>query len=110
MRDGDWKLIEHYEDGRQELFNLASDIGETNDLAAREPKRAARMARSLAEWRRGVGAQTNTVNPDFDTVAHRSLYVDLDPSRLNLAETDERGRARAVEWRRRMNAVLPRGK
>ena len=28
VREGDWKLIEHYEDGRVELFNLADDAGE----------------------------------------------------------------------------------
>ena len=28
VREGDWKLIEHYEDGRVELFNLAKDAGE----------------------------------------------------------------------------------
>ena len=37
VRDGDWKLIEWYEDGSLELFNLRDDIGETKDLAAREP-------------------------------------------------------------------------
>ncbi|MCY3000436.1 MAG: DUF4976 domain-containing protein, partial [Planctomycetota bacterium] len=52
VRAGDWKLIEHYEDGRLELFNLAKDIGETTDLSGADPKRAARMARELASWRR----------------------------------------------------------
>jgi arylsulfatase A-like enzyme len=110
MRDGDWKLIEHYEDGRLELFNLAHDIGETNNLASREPRRAARMARALARWRTEIGAQTNTVNPDFDAAAYRALYVDYVPSLENLAKTDDAGRARAVAWRKRMNAVVPKGK
>ena len=110
MRDGDWKLIEHYEDGRRELFNLAADLGETNNLAVREQKRAARMARSLAKWRQVVGAQTNTVNPAFDAAAHRGLYVDFDPSRLHLAETDDAGRRHATEWRKLMNAVVPKAK
>ena len=106
VRDGDWKLIEHYEDGRLELFNLSNDIGETNDLAATEEKRAALMAAALAKWRNDVGAQTNTVNPEFDAAAHRALYIDFEPSRLNLAFTNDAGRRRATEWRRRMNAAL----
>jgi arylsulfatase A len=110
VRDGDWKLIEHYEEGRLELFNLATDLGETKDLSGIEPKRAALMARALAGWRRAVGAQTNTLSRGFDAVAHRALYVDFEPSRLKLAGTDDAGRARAMEWRRQMNAVVPKAK
>ena len=110
MRDGDWKLVEHYEDGRWELFNLGNDIGETNNLAAREPRRAARMAKTLARWRTDIKAQTNMVNPNFDAAEHRRLYVDYVPSMQNLAKTDDAGRARAVEWRKQMNAVVPKGR
>jgi arylsulfatase A len=110
MRDGDWKLVEHYEDGRLELFNLARDIGETNNLAATESRRAARMAKALARWRTEIGAQTNGLNPGFDPSAHRALYVDYVPSKENLAQTDDAGRARAAEWRKKMNAVVTKGK
>ena len=50
VRDGDWKLIEYYEDQRAELFNLADDVGEMTDLAAREPERVSqlRATRSVA--------------------------------------------------------------
>jgi arylsulfatase A len=110
VRDGDWKLLEHYEDGRLELFNLASDIGETNNLAATEGRRAARMASDLARWRVRIGAQTNAVNSNFDAALHRSLYVDFVPSSVNLSATNQTGRSRAVEWRRQMNAVVPKAK
>src|SRR5690606_34110264 len=36
-RDGPWKLLEHYEDGRRELFNLDDDPSETRDLSTAEP-------------------------------------------------------------------------
>ncbi|HND51543.1 MAG TPA: sulfatase, partial [Pirellulaceae bacterium] len=39
VRQRDWKLIEHYEDGRRELFDLLRDPGETRDLAAEQPER-----------------------------------------------------------------------
>ena len=43
LREGQWKLVEHYEDGRCELFDLEGDQGESTDLAAREPARVAEL-------------------------------------------------------------------
>ncbi|HUV65428.1 MAG TPA: hypothetical protein VMW24_16145 [Sedimentisphaerales bacterium] len=37
IRQGDWKLIEYFEYGRVELYNLKKDIGEKNNLAEKEP-------------------------------------------------------------------------
>ncbi len=37
IRDGDWKLIRHYWKKEPELFNLAKDPGERNNLADQEP-------------------------------------------------------------------------
>jgi arylsulfatase A-like enzyme len=63
VRQGDHKLIEFYEDGRLELHNLREDIGETKDLAAAMPQRAAELRRKLDDWRQGVGAQMPTPKP-----------------------------------------------
>lgn len=41
VRRGKWKLIEFYETGAMELYNLDQDPGETLDLAEEEPERAA---------------------------------------------------------------------
>jgi len=49
IREGDWKLVSRYPD-QWELFNLKADRNELADLAAREPKRAARMAARYATW------------------------------------------------------------
>jgi arylsulfatase A-like enzyme len=56
VRDGDWKLIEWYEDGRLELYNLRDDPGEQHDLAPRDPARAEALRARLAAWRKSVGA------------------------------------------------------
>jgi arylsulfatase A len=43
IRSGDWKLIHYYEDGRQELYNLKNDIGESDNLFGRMPEKVAEM-------------------------------------------------------------------
>ncbi len=66
IRQGDWKLIEFYEDGRVELYNLKSDIGEKNNLAEKMLAKAAELKEKLAAWRKSVGAKMPTPNPDYD--------------------------------------------
>jgi len=57
IRSGDWKLVEHYEDGSLALYNLVADIGEQHDLAAAEPARVADLRARLHAWYRATGAQ-----------------------------------------------------
>jgi arylsulfatase A-like enzyme len=66
VRRGDWKLIEWLEDNRAELFNLAQDLGEQADLAAKEPQRVAQLRAELAAWQKQVGAKLPTPNPNYD--------------------------------------------
>jgi len=67
VRAGDWKLIEWFEDGRLELYNLKDDIGESRDLAPTMPAKADELHRRLVAWRREVGAPVPTEkNPQFD--------------------------------------------
>ena len=46
---GDWKLVVHYEQNKKELFNLAEDPGEIDNLAERFPSRTRRMNKILNE-------------------------------------------------------------
>jgi arylsulfatase A-like enzyme len=71
IRRGDWKLIEFFEDGNVELFNLASDPWEKNDLSKDQPERAKEMLGQLVAWRKSVGAQMPTPNPNYDPEAGR---------------------------------------
>ncbi|MBE7497946.1 MAG: sulfatase [Verrucomicrobiaceae bacterium] len=66
IRRGDWKLIHWFEDDRKELYNLRDDIGETRDLADREPERVNAMFTELQAWQRDVGALMPVKNPAFD--------------------------------------------
>ena len=63
VRSGDWKLIEYYEDMRAELYNLKDDIGESNDLAATNPQKAAELRGMLHAWRQRMDAQMPTPKP-----------------------------------------------
>jgi arylsulfatase A len=71
VRQGDYKLIEFYEDGHLELYNLKDDLSESHDLASRQPQRAADMRRKLDDWRRQVAAQMPTPNPNYDPARDR---------------------------------------
>ena len=66
IRKGNYKLIEFFEDDHVELYNLDADIGETVDLVSAYPDLAAELLDDLRRWRRSVGAQMPTPNPNYD--------------------------------------------
>jgi arylsulfatase A-like enzyme len=65
-RDGDYKLLEYFENGTVQLFNLAKDIGEHKDLAKIEVEKTKELTRKLHRWRKQVGAQMMKPNPNYD--------------------------------------------
>lgn len=65
LRQGDWKLLEYFEDGHLELYNLREDIGEQNNLVKHAPEKAAELHELLKAWRRDVGAQMPKANPNY---------------------------------------------
>ena len=67
MRAGDWKLIEYFEDGALELYNLQEDIGERRNLANALPDRTQQMHRTLRQWRQSLNAPVpDQMNPEYD--------------------------------------------
>jgi len=71
VREGDWKLIEWYEDGSHELFNLRADLGERKNLAAKRPDKVKELQAKLAAWRKEVNAVMPTPNPSFVSESKR---------------------------------------
>jgi arylsulfatase A len=67
IRLGDWKLIEFFETGKCELYDLRRDLGEQHDLAATHPDRANAMQVALKDWRKRVLARMPEPNPDYDS-------------------------------------------
>lgn len=66
VREGDFKLIEFYEDGHWELYNVRDDISEKTNLAEIIPDKAAQLATKLDVWRRNVGAEMMLPNPGWN--------------------------------------------
>jgi arylsulfatase A-like enzyme len=60
IREGDYKLIEFYDEDTVELYDLAADIGEQHDLSAEMPERAAAMKNKLDRWLEASGAKMPT--------------------------------------------------
>jgi arylsulfatase A-like enzyme len=106
IRDGDWKLIQHFDSGRVELYNLALDVGELNDVAAAELVRVTDLQGKLGDWRTSVGAQMPTSNPEFDQALYQPLYVDQDPSHLVPESTAALTEPHWQAWRTAMNAAI----
>ena len=62
---GRYKLIEFFEDGRAELYDLEKDVGEQRDLSGELPEKTAELLGLLHAWRRDVAAKMPEKNPDW---------------------------------------------
>jgi arylsulfatase A-like enzyme len=65
IRAGDYKLVEFYENGRQELYDVRQDPGELRNLIADKPMTAKELSAKLSIWRKEVGAKMMKPNPDY---------------------------------------------
>jgi hypothetical protein len=65
IRDGDYKLIEFFDTGEKELYNLRADIGETKNLIDKETDTAKKLSDKLNSWRASTGAKMPTKNPNY---------------------------------------------
>jgi arylsulfatase A-like enzyme len=65
VREGDWKLVEFFENGRAELYNLGTDPAESKDLALEFPDRSAALQSKLSAWRAETGAKLPKPNPGY---------------------------------------------
>ena len=106
VRDGRWKLVEHYDSGQVELFDLDADVSESRDLSKAEAERTAALRQRLREWRASVAAQENTPNPGVDVKLYDQLYVEFDPTRFDPLRADSQAWQAVALWRQRMNAAV----
>ena len=73
VREGDFKLIEFFEDGGHlELYDLRTDPKEEHDLSTSMPEKTASLYRTLQEWQSVTGAAIpKGANPNYDPNAER---------------------------------------
>jgi arylsulfatase A-like enzyme len=109
IREGDWKLIEHYEDGRMELFDVKADPSEESDVSAKEPARVAAMRGKLEAWRRSVKASMPRGNPAFQPALWDACYSAFDPSKVELRATAAEMAVSMEAWRKVMSGAGGRG-
>lgn len=64
IREGNWKLVENFETGETELFNLEDDISESNDLSSKFPRRSEDLYNKLKNWRIGIDAKMPENKPE----------------------------------------------
>lgn len=95
IRQGDFKLIESFQDGSLELYNLRDDIGESNNLDDSMPDRAKKMRANLAAWRNRVGARMPTPNPQFDPTKRNQWWSRRDKKPLDVNAVGDRMEQRA---------------
>lgn len=65
IREGDWKLIHYYEDGREELYNLQTDLRESANVAELEPERTKELSEKLFAYLNEVGARYPEKDPEY---------------------------------------------
>jgi arylsulfatase A-like enzyme len=63
IRLGKYKLIDNFEKGRQELYDLGNDISEKNDISASNPQKTKELYKLLNDWRTKTGAKMMELNP-----------------------------------------------
>jgi arylsulfatase A-like enzyme len=56
IRDGDYKLIDWYDEGRVELYHINSDFEEQHDLSKTLPEKTDELYKKLVTWRKEVNA------------------------------------------------------
>ena len=54
VRDGKWKFLCEYDGAEPELYDIANDLGEKNNLAEKYPKLVAKFTMSCIDWHRSM--------------------------------------------------------
>jgi hypothetical protein len=68
VRLGKYKLIDNFEKGRQELYDLENDISEENDISLSYPQKTKELFGILKDWRKKTGAKMMVPNENWKEV------------------------------------------
>ncbi len=106
IREGNWKLVENFEDNSLELYDLATDASETKNVAKEQAEVAQKLQSKLAAWRVRVGAQMPIPNPEFKPDLHQAIYGQQDSSKLTPKATATETEPAWKSWRKLMNEAV----
>lgn len=92
VHSGDWKLIRIFHEGKEgghayKLFNLAEDIGETNDLSAERPEIVAQLDKLMEDRLLASEGLRPLPNENFDPAKHRPELWGVQVNGLKVAKS-----------------------
>lgn len=78
VRVGPWKLLEYFEDGHVELYNLDDDPAESRDLSEVHQDQVGRLGAEMRRWRTEVGARLPQPLPVAESVQPSDAVKDAE--------------------------------
>ncbi len=82
IRLGEWKLIHYYEDGRDELYNLKTDMEKNTDVSAANPKLTKQLSEQLFAYLNKMGARLPEKDPEHKEELERKYLEWVENVRL----------------------------
>ncbi len=94
---GSIKLIHYHEDGHDELYDLARDVGEQHDLASEQPEKARELRGRLDRWLREVNAKFPTPDPQYDP-QKQAQYLQRQEQQVMAKLEEQHARYLEADW------------
>ncbi len=91
VREGKWKLLMQEAGARPQLYNLANDAGEAQNLAAQETELVQRLTQSILDWNRTLPVVKRPAAPTFNTATHFDLKKGETLGRFQAPSITKRG-------------------
>ncbi|MCY1720002.1 sulfatase [Prolixibacteraceae bacterium Z1-6] len=88
IRLGDWKLIHYYENDKDELYNLRTDLEEQHNIAEENRLKVKELKARLFDYLESVNAIFPEKDPDFDPEKAKQRYKDMKNRRLPQLEQE----------------------
>ena len=90
LHSGDWKLIRLFHEGENgahdyRLYNLKTDIGEADNLAAKHPDKVRQLDRLIENYLTSAGTVVPQPNPKFDPQKYNPQRIGVQPGGLKIA-------------------------
>ena len=82
IQEDGWKLIHYWEDNRDELYQLKTDMGEQSNVAGENEEITIHMRKKLVAWLTEVGANMPKKDSEYNPILARQRHDDIVNKRL----------------------------